>query len=169
MRTLALSPMDRLAEFAPLVVRVIVGVIMAAHGLQKLLAGPANFGAFLAQLGVPAPTLMGYVVTLVELGGGILLIIGLFSRLSALLLTIDLVVAIVLVKVDVGFLSPQGGGVGAELDLALIAGFMVILLAGAGRISLDHTLGIERGTAWEARGTEGRGTRGGRSQEGRSS
>ena len=41
MMTLALSPMDRLAEFAPLVVRVTVGVIMAAHGLQKLLAGPA--------------------------------------------------------------------------------------------------------------------------------
>ena len=154
MRTLALSPMDRLAQFAPLVVRVIVGLIMAAHGLQKLLAGPANFGGFLAQLGVPAPTLMGYVVTLVELGGGILLIIGLFSRLAALLLTINLVVAIVLVKVNVGFLSPQSGGVGAELDLALIAGFLVILLAGAGRISLDHTLGIERGTAWEARGPE---------------
>jgi putative oxidoreductase len=159
MRTLALSPMDRLAEFAPLVVRVIVGVIMAAHGLQKLLAGPANFGGFLAQLGVPAPTLMAYVVTLVELGCGILLIIGLFSRLAALLLTIDLVVAIVLVKVNVGFLSPESGGAGAELDLALIAGFLVILLAGAGRISLDHTLGIERGSAQEALGT-----RGGRSQ-----
>ena len=159
MRTLALSPMNRLAEFAPLVVRVIVGVIMAAHGLQKFLAGPANFGGFLAQLGVPAPTLMGYVVTLVELGGGILLIIGLFSRLAALLLTIDLLVAILLVKVNVGFLSPQGGGAGAELDLALIAGFLVILLAGAGRISLDYTLGIERGTARESRGT-----RGGRSQ-----
>jgi putative oxidoreductase len=159
MRTLALSPMDRLAEFAPPVVRLIVGVIMAAHGLQKLLEGPANFGGFLAQLGVPAPTLMGYVVTLVELGGGILLIIGLFSRLAALLLTINLGVAIVLVKVNVGFLSPESGGAGAELDLALIAGFLVILLAGAGRISLDHTLGIERGSAQEALGT-----RGGRSQ-----
>ena len=132
---------------------------MAAHGLQKLLAGSGNFGGFSAQLGVPAPTLMGYVVTLVELGGGILLIIGLFSRLAALLLTIDLVVAILLVKVNVGFLSPQGGGAGAELDLALIAGFLVILLAGAGRISLDYTLGIERGTVRESRGT-----RGGRSQ-----
>jgi putative oxidoreductase len=159
MRALALSPMDRLAEFAPLVVRVIVGVIMAAHGLQKLLAGSGSFGGFLAQFGVPVPTLMGYVVTLVELGGGILLIIGLFSRLAALLLTIDLVVAILLVKVNVGFLSPQGGGAGAELDLALIAGFLVILLAGAGGISLDYTLGIERGTVRESRGT-----RGGRSQ-----
>jgi len=158
-RTLALSPMDRLAEFAPLVVRATVGVIMAAHGLQKLLTGPGNFGGFLAQLGVPAPGLMGYVVTLVELGGGILLVVGLLSRLAALLLTVNLVVAILLVKVGVGFLSPQGGGAGAELDLALIAGFLAILFAGPGRISLDHTLGIEGGVA-----REDRGARGGRSQ-----
>src|SRR5215216_6401956 len=117
MRVLALSPMDRLAEFAPLVVRLIVGVIMAAHGLQKLLAGPGSFGGFLVQLGVPAPTLMGYVVTLVELGGGILLILGLFSRLAALLLTIDLVVAIVLVKVNVGLIAPPQQGAGAELGV----------------------------------------------------
>ncbi len=44
MRTLALSPMDRLAGFAPLVMRVIVGIIMAAHGFQKLVAGPGAFG-----------------------------------------------------------------------------------------------------------------------------
>ncbi len=61
---------------------------MAAHGLQKLLAGPAGFGQALAQMGVPLPVLMGYVVTLVELVGGVLLIVGLLSRLSALLLTI---------------------------------------------------------------------------------
>jgi putative oxidoreductase len=86
---------------------------------------------------------MAFVVTLVEVVGGFLLIIGLLSRLSALLLTIDLVVAILLVKVGVGFLSPQGGGVGAELDLALIAGFLVVLFAGPGKLSLDHALGLE--------------------------
>ena len=160
MRTLALSPMDRLAEFAPLVVRAIVGVIMAAHGLQKLLGGPANFGGVLGQLGVPAPTLMAFVVTFVELVGGILLVVGLLSRLAALLLTINLVVAILLVKVGVGFLSPQSGGVGAELDLALIAGFLAVLFAGPGKISLDHALGIEGGVAQE----EDRGARGGRSR-----
>jgi putative oxidoreductase len=147
MRTLSLSPMNRLAEFAPLVVRIIAGLIMAAHGFQKLQAGPGNFGAFLAQLGVPLPTLMGYVVTLVELGGGILLIIGLFSRLAALLLTIDLVVAILLVKVNVGLIAAPQQGAGAELDLALIAGFLVILLAGPGSLSLDRALGIEEGVA----------------------
>lgn len=147
MRTLSLAPMARLAGLAPLAVRVIVGIIMFAHGLQKLQGGPANFGQALAGMGVPLPELMGYVVTFVELVGGALLIVGLLSRLAALLLTIDLVVAILLVKVNIGLLSPQSGGVGAELDLALIAGFLAILLAGPGRFSLDYALGLDRDVA----------------------
>jgi putative oxidoreductase len=148
MRTLSLAPVDRLAGFAPLVVRVIVGVIIAAHGWQKLTQmGPANFGGqMLSGLGVPLPVFMGYVVTFVELFGGILLILGLLSRLAALLLTIDLVVAILLVKVNVGFLSGSSG-TGAELELALIAGLLVVLLAGPGKLSLDHVLGLERDAA----------------------
>jgi putative oxidoreductase len=120
---------------------------MFAHGLQKLQGGPANFGGLLSQLGVPALELMAYVVTFVELVGGALLIVGLLSRLSALLLTIDLVVAILLVKLNVGLIAPQGSGAGAELDLALIAGFLVILLAGRDRFSLDYALGIDRDVA----------------------
>src|SRR5215203_4355724 len=139
------------AGYAPLVVRVLAGVIMAAHGWQKLQGGPANFGQALAGLGVPLPTLMAYVVTFVELIGGILLIIGLLSRLAALLLTIDLVMAILLVKVNIGLLSPtDGSGVGAELELALIAGFLVVLLAGAGRVSVDQALGYEGDLVEEA-------------------
>ena len=145
MRTLSLSPVARLAGLAPLVVRVIVGVIMFAHGLQKLTQmGPGNFGGqVLAGLGVPLPELMGYVVTFVELVGGILLIVGLFSRIAALVLTIDLVVAILLVKLNVGLIAPQGSGAGAELDLALIAGLLMVLLAGPGKLSVDHTFGLE--------------------------
>jgi putative oxidoreductase len=88
MNALSLAPMARLASLAPLAVRVIVGIIMVAHGLQKLTGGPANFGQGLAEMGVPLPVLMAYLVTFVELVGGILLIIGLLSRLAALLLTI---------------------------------------------------------------------------------
>lgn len=150
MRTLTLSPMDRLAGFAPLVVRIIVGIIMAAHGFQKLAMGPGAFGQGLAQMGVPAAALMGYVVTFVELVGGILLILGLFSRLAALLLTINLTVAILLVKVNIGLIAPPEAGAGAELDLALIAGFVTVLLAGPGRLSLDHALGLEDGATEKA-------------------
>ncbi len=144
MRTLSLSPLSRLASLAPLAVRLIAGIIVFAHGLQKLTeVGPGNFGGqVLAGLGVPLPVFMGYVVTLVELVGGILLIVGFLSRLAALLLTIDLVIAILLVKVNVGFISGSSG-TGAELDLALIAGFLVILFAGPGRLSVDHALGLE--------------------------
>lgn len=153
MRTLSLSPMAGLAGLAPLVARVIVGVIMAAHGLQKLLGGPANFGGFLDQLGVPAPMLMAFVVTFVELVGGVLLILGLFSRLAALLLTINLTVAIILVKSGIGLIAPSDQpGVGMELDLALIASFLVILFAGPGPVSLDRVLGIDGDTAGKTDG-----------------
>ncbi len=151
MRALFFEPVHRFAGVAPLVVRVVVGAIMAAHGWQKIQSGPANFGQGLAGLGVPLPTLMGYLVTFVELVGGILLIVGLLSRLAGLLLTINLVVAILLVKVNVGFLSPQDGGVGAELDLALIAGFLVVVLAGPGRFSVDYALGYEGDVVQECR------------------
>lgn len=151
MNALSLSPLARLAGFGPLAARVIVGAIMFAHGLQKLLNGPANFGGALEGLGVPLPGLMALVVVLVEVVGGLLLIIGLLSRLSALLLTIDLVVAILLVKTGIGFLSPMGSpGVGAELDLALIAGLLVVLFAGPGKLSADHALGLDRDVTEEA-------------------
>src|SRR5215212_1970646 len=128
-----------------LVLRVILGVIMAAHGLQKIQRGPAEFGrTALDSLGVPAPEVVGYVVTFAELGGGLLLILGLLTRLAALILTVDLVVAIVLVKVRVGLIAEEGAGAGAELDLALIAGFGALLLMGAGALSLDRLIGLER-------------------------
>ena len=144
MRTLSLSPLSRLASMAPLAVRLITGIIMLAHGWQKLTQmGPGNFGGqMLAGMGVPLPVFMGYAGTFLEIIGGILLIVGVLSRLAALLLTIDLVVAVLLVKVNVGFLSGSSG-TGAELDLALIAGFLVVLFAGPGRFSVDHALGLE--------------------------
>ncbi len=100
-------------------------------------------------MGVPLPVLIAYVVTFVELIAGILLIIGLLSRLAALLLTIDLAVAILLVKVNTGLIAPQGSGSGAELDLALIAGLLVGLFAGPGKLSLDYALGLDRDTMME--------------------
>ncbi len=145
MRALSLAPMVRLTSLAPLAVRMIVRITMVAHGLQKLTGRPANLGQGLAEMGVPLPVLIAYVVTFVELIGGILLIIGLLSRLVALLLTIDLAVAILLVKVNTGLIAPQGSEADAELDLALIAGFLVILFAGPGKLSLDYALGLDRG------------------------
>lgn len=143
MSVLSLSFLGRLADFAPLVARVIVGVIMVAHGWQKLVGGPAAFGeGTLAGLGVPLPIFMGFVVTFVELGGGLLLIVGFLSRFSALLLTVNMLVATLLVKVDLGLIAEEGAG--AELDLALIASLVVVLLAGPGKLALDRIIGLDR-------------------------
>ena len=145
MRALTLAPLSQLAGLAPLAVRVILGILMIAHGAQKLQAGPANFGRDLAGMGVPLPVLTGYVVTFAELIGGILLVVGLLSRLAALLLTVNLTVGLLLVNVGIGFLTPPGAASpGVELPLAFIAGLLAILLAGPGKPSLDHALGIER-------------------------
>lgn len=145
MNALGLSSLGRMAGFAPLVLRLVLGFMVAVHGWQKLQAGPAMFAKTLAKLGVPAPELMAWVVTLVELGGGILLIVGLLTRLAALALAIDLVVAILLVKLDVGLIGEMRAG--AELDLAYIAGFVALLLMGPGSASLDRQMGIDVGTA----------------------
>ncbi len=121
-----------------LITRVIIGAIMLAHGWQKVFdMGPDGFAAVLGSLGVPAPGFMTYVVMGVEIVGGAFLILGLFSRLSALLLTINLIVAILTVKLGVGLIAAPGSGAGAELDLALIAGFVTVLFSGPGSYSLD--------------------------------
>lgn len=73
---------------------------------------------------------MGWVVVLVELIGGIALILGLLARVAAVLLTIDLAVAILLVKSRVGLIAPQGAGAGAELDLTLMGGFIAVCSPG---------------------------------------
>ena len=145
-RMLSLPPIARFADFGPFILRVIAGIIMLAHGLQKIIEfGPANFGGVLADLGVPLPVLMGYVVTFAELVGGILLIVGLLSRLAALMLAIEMVFTTLLVKVDIGLIASYSSRLpGAELDLALMAGFIAIFLLGPGKIALDYLLGIER-------------------------
>ena len=144
MRLLGL-PTDRLAGLGPIAIRLIVGVIMTAHGLQKLNLGPAKFGTVtLVPLGVPYADVMAYVVTGTELAGGALLVAGLLSRLAALALLVELGTTLYLVKMHVGLIAPAGGGAGAELDLALIAGLLTIFVAGPGRASLDYALRIER-------------------------
>ena len=101
---------------------------------------------------MPAPVVFGYIVAFAELVGGVLLILGLLTRLVALVLTIDLIVAIVLVKVKVGLIAQMAAG--AELDLAYIAAFLALLLMGPGAASLDRLIGLDRGHGHRRRSRE---------------
>jgi putative oxidoreductase len=146
MHALSLPSLHRLSGLAPVVLRVIVGVVMAWHGWQKLSNGPENLAdGLLTAEGVPAPLVVAWLMTIAELVGGIFLVVGFLTRLSTWPILVILIGAILLVKVDIGLLSGREG-TGAELDLALIAGLIGVLLLGPGRPSLDHLLGIEKET-----------------------
>ncbi|MFJ8145805.1 DoxX family protein [Streptomyces sp. NPDC096048] len=140
------APAHRFQHVAPAVARLTAGAVMTAHGLVKLVDGPAGFGSFLSGMSVPAPTVTAWAVTVGESVGGIFLVLGLLSRLTALLLTVHLCLAMALVNADTGFITPQQGvasGAGTEFPLMMSAAFVVVLLAGPGPLALDRVLGVE--------------------------
>jgi putative oxidoreductase len=128
-----------LTDLALLVSRIALGVILVAHGWQKLnewtLAGTAS--AF-HEMGIPAPTAAAALVTAVEIIGGIALVIGLLTPIVALLNMVNLLGALVLVHAENGVFVADNG---FELVLALFAGLITIAMLGAGKFSTDGLLG----------------------------
>lgn len=135
----------RLVDLAPLALRLGLGIVFVVHGVSKLDGGPAKgFGGMLTGLGVGAPSLFAWLVTIAELIGGVLILIGLLTRLATLPLIATLVGAIILVKFDLGVIAGPGSPMpGAELDIALLAGLVALLLIGPGKVSVDRVLRIE--------------------------
>ncbi|MER6625275.1 MULTISPECIES: DoxX family protein [unclassified Streptomyces] len=158
-RGVGVAPAHRFQSAAPAVARLIAGAVMMVHGLDKLVDGPAGFGAFLSGMSVPAPTVTAWAVTLGETAGGVFLVLGLLSRLTALLLTVHLCLAMALVNADTGFVTPQQGtasGSGIEFPLVMVAAFLVVLLAGPGPLALDRVLGVEAAVPGRRRPGSGR-------------
>ena len=147
MRALSLPFVHRFTDLAPLALRLGVGLVFTVHGWQKLSGGPSGFAGMLTGLGVGAPDALAWLVTAAELVGGILLLIGLLTRLATVPLIATMVGAIALVKADLGVIAAAGAPMpGAELDIALLAGLVALLLLGPGRFSVDHVVGVESTT-----------------------
>lgn len=126
-------------DVALLVARVALGVILLAHGWQKLdeftLAGTA---AAFGDMGVPAATFAAWFVTAVEILGGAALILGVLTPVAGALNMVSLLGALLLVHAQNGVFVQNNG---FELVLALFAGLVVIVLLGAGRFSIDGLIG----------------------------
>lgn len=129
------SPSNRQLSLGLLVLRIAVGAVFIDHGRQKLFEmGFAGVTGAFTHMGVPLPGVMGPFVALLEFFGGIALILGLLTRLVSLGLAIDMLVAILLVRLKDGFSH-------YELEFLLCASGVALLLMGAGEFSIDAMLG----------------------------
>jgi putative oxidoreductase len=126
-----------------ILVRLVVGLALAAHGSQKLFGffgggGPAGTRRFFAGLGFRTPLVMAFVAGLSELGGGLLFACGLVTPLAALALTVVMLNAIGTVHWRKGFFNSGGG---YEYNLLILATAVAVTAAGPGRFSLDYAFG----------------------------
>src|SRR5262245_25611274 len=149
MRWLSLTPWMRpaLARWAPLPLRLIVGCGFMLHGYAKLSRGPDAFAAILHALAVPAPGLMAWLTILIELVGGLAILLGAFVTLFSVPMIAVLLVAIFTVHLPYGFSSikligvtaagPQFGWPGYEVDLLYIACLAALVGGGPGPLAID--------------------------------
>ena len=135
-----LSFLDRLQPLALFALRVALGAIMIVHGKEKVFGGMAKHIAYLHSIGVPAPAFMGYLSAGTEFLGGILLVVGLFTRCAAFAVLINMLVAIFKVHSKNGFTGQ--GNYQFPLALAVIA--FALIFYGAGEISLDWAFGRKK-------------------------
>lgn len=127
---------EKWGAFAPLVLRVVVGAIFAMHGYQKLtMMGVPGVSGFLGMLGFPMPDVFAVLLIAAELGGGILLILGLWTHWTAKILAFVSIVALVTVHLSKGFFLP-----GYEFILLILAASVSVMITGAGKYSLDHKM-----------------------------
>jgi putative oxidoreductase len=139
------------------IVRVVLGVVMFAHGAQKMLGWFGGYGFhgtmgfFHEQLSIPSA--LAFLTIMAEFFGSIGLILGLFTRVAALGIAIVMLAATFMVHLRVGFFSNWFGnqkGEGFEYHLLAIALCVVLFARGGGAFSLDHIL-YQRVSSPEAR------------------
>lgn len=129
------SYLNRWSGFAPTVLRVVTGIIFALHGWQKLEGGLPMVAGMLEGMGFPMPMVFAVLLIAAELGGGILLILGVLTRLSAKVLAIVSLVALFAVHFKNGFFMSTGG---YEYILLLLAASVSLMLSGAGKWALGR-------------------------------
>jgi putative oxidoreductase len=127
-----------------LILRIVIGLTLAAHGAQKLFgwwggSGMAGWTQAVTKLRIRPPALWAWIAALSEFGGGLLLAFGLLSPLGSLAIAGAMLVAVATVHWANGFWN---GKRGYEFNLALLASVAALALTGPGTYSLDQLIGI---------------------------
>jgi putative oxidoreductase len=127
------------AQFGLLVVRLLIGFTFLAHGIQNMVGmfgwDVARFAGYLGEKGYGSTSLLSVSVMVIELLVGATLLLGLFTPLAAALAA-GVMLNATFIKLHAGFFMPTG----FEWELAVLAGALVLMLAGPGRFALDHRL-----------------------------
>ena len=132
--------------FAPLLLRVGIGLTFLLAGLGKVLGGTDGVAGFFGSLGIPLPGLMGPLIAYLELLGGLALIIGLLTRVFSLLFVANMLVAIVLVSGPAMFGAENAvmGFTETRTEVLLLLGSLALALLGPGALAVDNALLGER-------------------------
>jgi putative oxidoreductase len=138
------------SKWAPLPLRLILGFGFVYHGFPKVssTSGHERFAGMLQNMGIPEPNIMAWVVGIIEVVGGLALILGALVALASALLIINMLVAMITVHLPHGFSfmnmtgmtdgNPTFGMPGYEVNLLYIAGLLALMLGGAGACALDR-------------------------------
>jgi putative oxidoreductase len=137
-------------SWALLPLRVIVGVGFLVHGMAKWHRGPDKFAQLLQLIGTPSPLVTAWLVTGLEVLGGLAIIIGAFVLLASIPLFISMVVAMLTIHVHYGFSAvntvgltatgPVFGPPGYEINLLYMCALAALALVGPGALSVDQWL-----------------------------
>jgi uncharacterized membrane protein YphA (DoxX/SURF4 family) len=151
---MSLSVLRSNAPRAVILIRIAVGLVFLSEGIQKFLYPADLGGGRFAEIGIPSPEVMGPFVGVIEILCGSLVLAGLLTRLAAIPLIINMMVAIASTKVPILlghgyflFANPSAARHGlasmlheARTDLAMLLGSIFVLIVGAGPWSLDAVL-----------------------------
>ena len=121
--------MNTVFDYGLLPIRIIAGLTLIAHGLPKFFDVSGGYGFFES---VNLPTELFVPIGLLEVVGGLAILLGILTRIASALLIIEMLGAILMVKLSKGFIG------GYEFELLLISIFMSLVILGPGKISIEN-------------------------------
>jgi putative oxidoreductase len=146
-----------IARWTPIPLRLIVGYGFMAHGFAKLSKGPEAFATILQAIGVPGPHFMAWATILIELLGGLAVMLGAFVALVSIPMAAVLLVAMFTVHLPYGFSSikllavtasgAQFGPPGYETNLLYLVCLAALVLGGSGPMAIDSLIAKQRNGA----------------------